>query len=90
MDTIKVQRANIELDINPEDREYYIKQGYSVVDDYGNVIEAAVPNDANTLKIMVAQLQKENEMLKAQLEAAKVTTVEKVEKPKTTTRKSTK
>ena len=82
-DTIKVQRANIELDINPEEKEYYMKQGYSVVNAYGQVIEQALPNDVNALKIMVAELQKEIEELKA----TKKETV--VEKPKTQ-RKSTK
>ena len=82
MDTIKVQRANIELDINPEEKEYYMKQGYSVVNEYGQVIEQALPNDVNALKIMVAELQKEIAELKAAKKEVPVKEVT-VEKPKT-------
>lgn len=88
MDTIKVQRANIELDINPEEKEYYMKQGYSVVNEYGQVIEQSLPNDVNALKIMVASLQKEIAMLKAAKQEVPVKEVA-AEKPKAQ-RKSTK
>lgn len=54
-DTITVQRANVVLDISPEQKEYYLGQGYSVIDSSGKIIEGStVP----TIEGLNAQIQK--------------------------------
>lgn len=68
MDKIKVRRANVVLDILPEDKDYYMGCGYSVVDNYGNVVEESLPDDAGTLKVRIGELTR-------QLEAANATIV---------------
>ena len=67
--TIKVRRANVELDISPDEKQMYMERGYSVVDDNGNVIEEALSNDVNALRVQVNDL-------KAQLAAANKTIAE--------------
>lgn len=52
-----VQRANVILDISPEDKKYYMSQGYSVIDEKGRVVEAAMSNDVHTLQAQVADLK---------------------------------
>lgn len=59
MSTIRVQRANVILDIRPEEKERYMEQGYSVIDENGKVLEAALSNDVNALRTEVLKLRKE-------------------------------
>lgn len=60
MSTIRVQRANVILDIRPDEKERYMEQGYSVIDaKSGKVLEAAIPSDPNHLKMMISELKKE-------------------------------
>lgn len=77
---IFVKRANVVLEVPADEKSSYISQGYSVLDASGNVIEEALPNDVNTLKIMVSNLQKEIAELKKAAEKP-------VEKPKTSASK---
>jgi uncharacterized small protein (DUF1192 family) len=75
MSTIRVQRANVILDIRPDEKERYMDMGYSVIDKVtGNVVEEAISNDVNVLrtqvtelKSLVAEKDKEIEKLKASL-----------------------
>lgn len=55
-----VKRANVLLEIEDEDKKYYMDQGYSVIDENGNIVEEALSSD-------VATLQKEVLALRAQL-----------------------
>ena len=75
MDKIMVQRANVILDISPEDKKYYMSQGYSVIDEKGRIVEEAISNDVHTLQAQVADL-------KFKLEKAKETIAKLSNKPK--------
>ena len=57
MEKITVQRANVVLDISPEDKKFYMSQGYSVIDEKGKVIEEAMSSDVATLQNQVAHLK---------------------------------
>lgn len=82
MDRIMVKKANVVLEVEPEEKDLYVSQGYSVLDENGKVIEEALPNDVNALKIIIGQLQKEI----AELKKAAEKPAEK-EKPKASTSK---
>lgn len=74
---IFVKRANVVLEVPADEKDDYIAQGYSILDAKGNVIEEALPNDVNTLKIMVSKLQKEIADLKKVAEKPKTSTAKK-------------
>lgn len=59
MSTIRVRRANVTLDIRPDEKERYMEMGYSVIDEKGKVLEAALSNDVNALRTEVLKLRKE-------------------------------
>lgn len=59
MSTIRVRRANVILDIRPDEKARYMEMGYSVIDtNTGKVIEEALSNDVNTLRTEVISLRK--------------------------------
>ena len=59
MSTIRVRRANVVLDIRPDEKARYMEMGYSVIDtNTGKVIEEALSNDVNTLRTEVISLRK--------------------------------
>ena len=61
MDTIRVQRANVILDVPSDEKANYMAKGYSVIDaKSGEIIEEAVSNDVATLQV---QLKNANEKL---------------------------
>ena len=61
MDTIRVQRANVILDVPSDEKANYMAKGYSVIDvESGKIIEEAVSNDVATLQV---QLKNANEKL---------------------------
>lgn len=71
-DKITVQRANVVLDISPEQLDYYMSQGYDVINDRGDVVQASVPRDLGTLQrayvehvAKIEALQEEIKNLKA-------------------------
>ena len=82
MATIRVQRANVILDIRPDEKERYKEMGYSVIEvGTGKVLEEALSNDVNVLRTKVKELtalveakDKEIESLKSK---AKKTTTQK-------------
>ena len=62
---IRIQRANVVLDIRKDNLEYYMEKGYNQVDLLGNVVTSAIPQDVNFLKTsyerdkqQIADLQK--------------------------------
>ena len=71
MSTIRIRRANVVLDIRPEDKDRYMEQGYSVIDDKGNVLEEALPKDVNELQKMVKELREELVQKDKEIEALK-------------------
>jgi hypothetical protein len=67
-----VKKLNVVLTIDDELVDSYMSKGYDVIDNSGKVIRAAMPDDLNQLKLLVAKYKKENEELKekiAKLEA---------------------
>ena len=61
MDTIRVQRANVILDVPSDEKANYMAKGYSVIAaKSGKIIEEAVSNDVATLQV---QLKNANEKL---------------------------
>ena len=57
--TIRVQRANVILDIRPDEKEMYMEKGFSVIDaTTGDILEEAMPTDVNVLQLKVKELQK--------------------------------
>lgn len=61
MDKILVRRANVVIEVNPEDKQFYMDNGYSVVDKFGEVVESAMPVDPNALKVQIGELTKKLE-----------------------------
>lgn len=78
MATIRVQRANVILDIRPDEKERYKEMGYSVIEvGTGKVLEEALSNDVNVLRTKVKELtalveakDKEIESLKSKAKRA--------------------
>ena len=57
-DTIIVKRANVVLDISPDQKDYYLNQGYSVIDDKGNIVEDTKVQTVESLNRKIKELQK--------------------------------
>ena len=59
MDTIRVQRANVILDVPSDEKANYMAKGYSVIDvKSGKIIEEAVSNDVATLQVQLKDANK--------------------------------
>ena len=59
MDTIRVQRANVILDVPSDEKANYMAKGYSVIDvKSGKIIEEAVSNDVATLQVQLKNANK--------------------------------
>lgn len=69
--SLTVQRANVILHVAPEQLDYYMSQGYNVIDDAGNVIKASVPRDLGTLQKAFVDNQKKIAELEAEIQALK-------------------
>lgn len=67
MDTIKILKGNVELDVPADQKERYMRLGYSVVDNEGHIIEEAPLQDIGALQGRVAELLSENSALKAEI-----------------------
>lgn len=85
MDKITIRRGNVVLDIKPEEKSFYMSQGYSVIDEKGKVVEEAMSQDVASLQLQVIQLKQEIADLKAKLTekpkpAMKTKKAEKAEK----------
>ena len=88
---VRIERGNVVLKVQEYEVQRYLKLGYSVTDNTGKVLQAAIPNDLGTLQkcylehkakideleAIVAKLTAEN---KALAKSAKSTT------PKTKTK----
>jgi len=80
MNTVTVQRANVILQISKEQLDYYLTQGYDVIDSKGNVIKASVPKDLGTLQKAFVDNQAEIERLKKQIAELKKSEIAELKK----------
>lgn len=66
-ETIRVRRANVILDIAPEEKKQYMANGFSVIEvGTGKVLEEALSHDYRTLHLQIMTLRQEIEALKAE------------------------
>lgn len=68
MDKVRVQRANVILQISPQQVDYYMNQGYNVIDADGNVVKASVPRDLGTLQKAYVDNQAEIQKLHEEID----------------------
>jgi len=73
---ITIKRANVVLSIEEDELDKYFEKGYSVIDQFGNVVKASVPTEVGALQralqdemAKVAALEKQIKKLKADNEA---------------------
>lgn len=79
MADITIRKGNVELTVSEDQKDRYLKLGYSVYE--GNkLVEEAPTTDVGVLRAKIASLLKENESLKAKVESLQ-------QKPKNTTTK---
>lgn len=85
---VHVERGNVVLKVPEDAVQHYMDQGYSVVDNKGNVIKASIPRDLGTLQKAFVEKSAEIEQLKAEIEQLKAE-IARPKKPKkqTTTNK---
>lgn len=69
--TVTVQRANVVLRVPEEWLDRYVDQGYDVIDESGNVIQASIPRDLGTLQKAYIEHTQEIEELKRTIEELK-------------------
>lgn len=58
VEKLTVQRANVVLDISPEQKDYYLGQGYSVIDDKGSIVEPSTVQTVEGLNARIAKLNR--------------------------------
>ena len=63
-----IQRANVVLRVKDEDVEHYVAKGYNVLDENGNVVRKACPNDMGELIMHYKTSESEIERLKSELD----------------------
>ncbi len=76
-----VQRANVVLQISPQQVDYYLNQGYNVIDEKGNVIQKSIPRNLGELQKAYIDHIAEIESLKEE--------IRKLKEPKKPARKKT-
>lgn len=90
---VRIERGNVVLKVQEHEVQRYLKMGYNVTDDAGNVVQEALPNDLGTLQkfyiehkkrieeleTIVAKLTAEN----SQLAKSAKSTSTKTKKPET-------
>lgn len=100
---LTVKKANVILAIEDDELDKYFEKGYSVLDEFGNVVKASVPTEVGALQkayqdleAIIAQqnqqieaLKKENETLVAKLNKPMEDPVEEAPKKKSTYKRKT-
>lgn len=66
-----VQRANVVLKVRDEEVDKYLARGFSLLNENGEVIRSATPNDLATFKEAYIRQSKEIEDLNSQIEELK-------------------
>lgn len=66
-----VQRANVVLRVRDEEVDKYLARGFSLLNENGEVIRSATPNDLATFKEAYIRQSKEIEDLNSQIEELK-------------------
>ena len=69
---VKIQRANTVLDIEDEDVERYVNLGYNVIDNKGNILREAIPNDVGVLQRAYIENRRKIEQLEKQIKELQV------------------
>lgn len=69
---VKIQRANTVLDIEDEDVERYVNLGYNVIDNRGNILREAIPNDVGVLQMAYIENRRKIEQLEKQIKELQV------------------
>lgn len=69
---VKIQRANTVLDIEDEDVERYVNLGYNVIDNKGNILREAIPNDVGVLQMAYIENRRKIEQLEKQIKELQV------------------
>lgn len=62
-----VKRANVVLEVKDDSVPYYLNLGYDVIDNNGNVVQKAVPNDLGTLRKFYVEAKEKIEKLEARI-----------------------
>ena len=65
--TVTIQRANVILTISESQLEYYMTQGYNLIDERGHILKASVPKDLGTLQKAYVDHEAEIRALKVQI-----------------------
>lgn len=90
---VNVQRANVILTVEDDEAEKYFEKGYNILDSYGNIVKASVPNDLGTLQKAYVDLQeqlKQRDAMIADLQGQIASLISKpAEESQPTTKKST-
>ena len=93
---VRVQRANVVLQVPEEQIKEYLAKGFDVLGDNGQVVQASVPNDVNVLKQKYVEFSNRIKVLEdeiASLKAKKTSTKSEAtteEKPKRKTTRAKK
>ena len=62
-----VKRANVVLRVTDAELDKYLAKGYNVIDESGNIVREADPNDVPSLKAAYVKHKEEIAELKAQI-----------------------
>lgn len=65
--TVTIQRANVILRVSKEQLDYYMTQGYNLIDEQGHILKASVPKDLGTLQKAYVDHEAEIKALKEQI-----------------------
>ena len=60
---VRIERGNVVLKVQEHEVQRYLKLGYNVTDDQGNIIQGAIPNDVGTLQKCYVEHKKRIEEL---------------------------
>ena len=62
---VRIERGNVVLKVQEHEVQRYLRLGYNVTDDAGNVLKEAIPNDIGTLQKYYVEHKKKIEELES-------------------------
>lgn len=71
MKTVTVRRANVVLQVEEDNVDKYIADGYSVIDENGNVIKKSAPQTIQDYQDIIADLQRQLALANKEIEVLK-------------------